>query len=84
MAVTTKTERIDIRLTKENKHILDQAAGINNTSISEYILSIVLKRAEIDIRENEKLVLSNKGAKQILEELANPSEPNDALIALLK
>lgn len=84
MSVVVKTERIDIRLTKEHKRILDQAANISNKSLSDYILSIVLKKAELDIKENEKLVLSNMAAKQILDELANPSEPNEALIKLFK
>lgn len=84
MAVITKTERIDIRLTKENKDILDKAADINKTSLSDYILSIVLSKAELDIRENEKIILSDRAKKQFLDELRNPSDPNEGLIALFK
>lgn len=84
MSVVTKTERIDIRLTKENKNILDQAANINNTTVSDYILSIVLKRAELDIKENEKIVLSSRASKQILDALSNPGEPNEELVKLFR
>ena len=77
-----KTERISIRLSIEDKRVIKEAALINKTSISDYILSVVIIKAQLDIKENEKLILSSKASKQILDELSNPSEPNEALINL--
>lgn len=82
MVMNKKTERISIRLSIQDKRVIKEAALINKTSIYDYILSVVLKKAQLDIKENENLILSSKASKQILDELSNPSEPNAALINL--
>ena len=45
---------------------------------------IILKQAVLDIKENEKIHLTGKSAKIMLDLLTNPPEPNDALKELLK
>lgn len=50
MAMKNKTERISIRLSIEDKRAIKEAALINKTSISDYILSVVLKKAQLDIK----------------------------------
>ena len=73
-----------IRISDEGKNILEQAAEINKTSLSNYIMLIILKQAVLDIKENEKIHLTGKSAKIMLDLLTNPPEPNDALKELLK
>ena len=84
MAAVAKTNRIDLRISSEDKSLLEQAADIKNVSLSNYILSIIMKQAELDVKANEKIVLSDEGAKFILEMFDNPPEPTPALKQLIK
>ena len=84
MAVTTKSDRLDIRLSNEDKILIEKAAIYNRQSISNYIVSVMRKQAQIDIEKNETLVLSNKDRDFILSLLNNPGEPTEELISLFK
>ncbi len=84
MAVVVKTNRIDIRLTDSDKALIEKAADINRQSISSYIISVVIKQAQLDLLENEKIVLSNEDRDFLLNLLENPGEPNLALKELFK
>ena len=84
MAAIAKTSRIDLRISDEDKSLLEQAADIKNVSLSNYILSIIMKQAELDVRANENLVLSDEGAKFVLDLLDNPPEPTPALKKLIE
>ena len=84
MAITQKTERIDLRISNEAKELLDAAAELNNISLSSYIISVCVKQARIDLKEHETLILSNADRDLILEALDAPIEPNEALKDLFK
>ena len=84
MAINIKSNRIDFRISEENKNILEEAAKINNLSLSSYILSVVMKQAKIDIENNEILKLNNKDKDLIMNLLNDSLEPNDNLIKLMK
>ena len=84
MAVTTKSDRIDIRLSNEDKALIEKAAIYNRQSISNYIVSVMRKQAQVDIEKNETLVLSNKDRDFILSLLNEPGEPNEELMNLFK
>lgn len=84
MAVITKNNRIDIRLNDSDKQLIEKAASFNRQSISSYIVSVVIKQAQIDIVENETILLSNEDRDFVLNLLDNPGEPNEALKSLFK
>ena len=84
MAVLTKNNRIDIRLSDEDKRLIEKAASCSRQSISSYIISVIIKQAELDLKEYETLVLSNQDRDFILNLLDNPGEPNEALKSLFK
>ena len=42
------------------------------------------KQAELDVKANEKIVLSDEGAKFILDMLDNPPEPTPVLKQLIE
>lgn len=84
MAVRAKKERIDIRISKEDKEFLNFAAEIKNLSVSDYLLKVGLKAAELDIKDHEVLKLQKEASMQILNALENPPKPNDELVALFK
>ncbi len=84
MAVTTRKERIDIRISLEDKKTIERAAQYNNLSLSSYIVSVVLKQAMVDLRDNEIIVLSNSERDNFIKALKEYDEPNQALKDLFK
>ena len=84
MAVTLKTNRIDLRVDDINKETLERAAQIKNLSLTSYITSVCLNQAKLDIQENETLFLSGKDRDLIYQLLENAPEPNEALKGLFK
>ena len=83
MAIATKTNRIDIRLTDSDKSLIEKAASLSKQSVSSYIISVVTAQAQIDIEKNDKVTLSRKDWNLIAKLLNNPGEPNEELKRLL-
>ena len=68
----------------EAKKTIEDAAKLSNISVSSYILSTVLKQARLDLEKNEIITLNNKERDALMNALANPPEPNEALKELFK
>lgn len=84
MESVVKTERIDIRLSKEEKAMLERAAATTNRSLSSYILSNIMRLAKEDLAKYGLDVFDNEEMATFIDLLANPPKPNDALIELFK
>ena len=84
MSVSVKTSRIDIRLTDDDKNIIERAAACNRQSMTSYIISVVIKQAQLDLIRNELIHLSKEDMEHLLKMLDNPPEPNDRLKELFK
>ena len=80
----TKTERIDIRLSGEEKVLLEKAAAATNRTLSSYILSNIIKLAKEDLAKFGIEVFDNEEMATFIDLLANPPKPNKALIELFK
>ncbi len=72
--VETKSSRIELRVTPEQKKLLEQAASLKGISLTAYTLSHLLEIAQQDINNYEKLILSNKDRDLFLSALENPPE----------
>ena len=84
MESITKTERIDIRLSNEEKVLLEKAAAATNRTLSSYILSNIIKLAKEDLAKFGIEVFDNEEMATFIDLLANPPKPNKALIELFK
>lgn len=84
MAVALKNERLDFRVSPDQKSILERAAEIKHVSLSSYVISSALRQAQIDLTENETLILSNRDRDSIMAALENPPKPNEALKGLFR
>jgi len=78
-----KEERFSIRTTAERKNLIATAAKISHVSITDFVLSNVLKAAERVIAESETIVLNNEERDRFLALLDNPPSPNEALKAAM-
>ena len=84
MSIKVKNSRIDLRVTESEKALLEQASDYQKMSLSNYIMSIILKQAELDVEANKQIMLNKKQWDFVMDLLDNPPEPTDALKDLLK
>ncbi|NJK58482.1 MAG: DUF1778 domain-containing protein [Pleurocapsa sp. SU_5_0] len=71
-SLTPKDSRIDLRVTKEQKALLEEAASIKGVSLSAYTLLNLLPLAQQDIENRERLRLSNRDRDLFVSALENP------------
>ena len=71
-AQPAKESRIDLRVTKEQKALLEKAALLRGVSLSAYTLSYLLPLAQQEIEKQEKLILSNRDRDLFLSAMDNP------------
>ncbi|BBD66671.1 hypothetical protein NIES4072_60550 [Nostoc commune NIES-4072] len=71
---SAKDCRIDLRVTQEQKELLELAASLKGISLSAYTLFHVLSVAKQDIDANERLVLSNRDRDLFMSVMENPPE----------
>ncbi len=69
-----KDSRIDLRVTQEQKELLEKAASLKGISLSAYTLQHLLPLAHQDIAAQEKIVLSDRDRDLFLSILENPPE----------
>ncbi|MDM1048472.1 MULTISPECIES: DUF1778 domain-containing protein [Sphingobacterium] len=83
--MATSVDRIDIRISKENKDLIKYAAEISGfKTVSEFIVSLAKKEAKRIIEEETKLLKSMEDKIHFVEALLNPPAPNKALKSALE
>ncbi|MGL6342246.1 MAG: DUF1778 domain-containing protein [Waterburya sp.] len=70
----SKDSRIDLRLTREQKALLEKAASLRGVSLSAYTLLHLLPQAQQDINNQERLSLTNRDRDLFLSALENPAK----------
>ncbi len=73
-APSAKDCRIDLRVTQEQKELLECAANLKGISLSAYTLFHLLPVAKQDIDTHERLVLSDRDRDLFLSVMENPPE----------
>lgn len=68
----TKDKRIDLRLTQEQKELLERAAALKGISVSAYTLVHVLPAAKQDLDSHERLILSDRDRDLFMSVMENP------------
>lgn len=81
---TLINDRIDIRISKENKELIKYAAQISGfKTVSEFIVFLAKDEAKRIIEEETKLLKSMEDRVLFVEILQNPPAPNKALRSAL-
>ena len=80
-AVAARTDRIELRATKEEKRLPAAAAAHERLGVTSFILRNVLPAARDIVARSERIRLSERDAARVLELLENPPEPTAALLA---
>ena len=79
-----RTERLDARVTPEEKETIETAATLRGTSASDFLRMVAKEAALTAIREHEILTLSRRSREVFVEALLNPPAPNEKAIAAAK
>ncbi|MEM9922198.1 MAG: DUF1778 domain-containing protein [Cyanobacteria bacterium P01_D01_bin.50] len=83
-AKKAKQSRVDLRVSQQQKELLERAASLRGLSLSSYLLSNGIEAAIKDIESHEKLVLSDNDRDLFLSLMENPPEPNQALKSAMR
>ena len=81
LAVPPKRERLEARITPEQKEMLERAAALEGTSLTDFVLHSAQQAAEHVIRDREHLLLDMQASAAFVDVLLNPPVPNPALRA---
>ena len=81
---TARSERINLRLSETAKQRIEQAASVEGTTVSSFILASALEHADKTIDRHESMVLAREDAMQFFHALGKPPKPSDRLRAALK
>jgi len=76
-----KRERLEARITPEQKALFQRAADLTGRSLTDFVVSSVQAAAEATIRTHQVLELTARDSEAFLAALANPREPNERLRA---
>jgi len=78
--MAAETERIEVRLSREHKAVIEQAAALRGQSISAFVVAEALERA----RQLQVTALSRRDWERFLEIMDREQEPTPALAAAAK
>ncbi len=81
---TTRTEKLDLRLTSRAKRALQAAAAAAHRSVSEFVLESALARADEALADRRNFGLNAPQWKAFLAALDAPARPLPHLGRLLK
>ena len=76
-----REDRIELRATKQEKQLLATAAAYERLDVTSFILRSVLPAARDVVNRVERIVLSPRDSRRVLELLENPPKPSPALLA---
>jgi uncharacterized protein (DUF1778 family) len=78
---TNKTARLEARATRQQKQMIERAANLRGTSVTDFVILAAQKEAVETIRDFETLNLSRESSRAFVDALLNPPAPNAALRA---
>lgn len=79
-----KKQRIDLRLTDEDKKMIEEAAAMTNQTVTQFLVNSASERAAEVIEQHRRLILSEESWNRVMDAIENPPAPNDKLKRAVK
>ena len=76
-------ERINLRLKRSAKHLIERAAGFEGKSVSHFILTSALECAQQTVQAHQIMALNAENSRVFFEALAEPVHFNPKLAAAI-
>jgi len=74
-----KAERLEARVTAEQKSLIERAAALQGRSLTDFVLTSVQDAAQRAIEKHNLLTLSMRDSEAFVDALLNPRPVNDRL-----
>lgn len=74
-----KQERIEARLSSEQKALIQQAADLEGRSLTDFVIQNAHLAALKVIQDNTFIKLASEDSKQLVQMLMHPAEPTEEL-----
>lgn len=81
-SATSKRERLEARITPEQKALFQRAAALTGRSVTDFVVTSALSAAEETIRAHQVVTLTAQDSIAFANAILNPPEPNENLQAL--
>ena len=72
---STKVERLEARVTREQKRMIERAAGLRGTTVTDFVVVSAQQAATETIKDFEALSLRDEAREVFVKALLNPSAP---------
>jgi uncharacterized protein (DUF1778 family) len=79
---TTRSRRIDVRVSDEQNAMIREAAALAGETVTAFLLSAAQERARVLLDERRHLVLSARAFERFAAALDAPAEPVPAMTEL--
>jgi uncharacterized protein (DUF1778 family) len=80
----SRRHRLEVRVTPEQDALIRQAADLEDTTVSAFVLDTVTARANRVVRQHRDVVLSNAAFDRFIAELDKPPTPITELVDLFE
>ena len=81
---SSRDDRIELRTSREEKRLLAAAAAYQRLDLTTFVLRTALPVAEEVVAHHERIRLSVRDSRRVLDLLENPPTPSSALRAAAK
>jgi uncharacterized protein (DUF1778 family) len=76
-----KAERLEARVTVAQKRLIERAAGLQGTTVTNFVVFSAQQAAVKMIKELESLSLTEEAREVFVNAILNPAGPNEAALA---
>jgi uncharacterized protein (DUF1778 family) len=73
-----KDERLEARVTPDQKRLIERAAELRGSTVTDFVVVSAQQAAADTIRDFETLVLRDQARDVFINAILNPPPPNDA------
>lgn len=80
----SRRQRLEVRVTPEQDALIREAADLEHTTVTAFVLETVTGRAKRVLKQHQDLVLSNKAFDRFITELDKPATAVPELVELFK
>ncbi len=75
-----KQQRLEVRVTRAQKRLIERAARLRGTSLTDFVVSSTQQAATATINAHESLTLRDEAREVFVNTLLNPPAPNAAAL----
>jgi len=78
----SRRHRLEVRVTPDQGALIRQAADLEDTTVTAFVLETVTSKARRVVKQHQDLVLSNEAFDRFMAELDKPAEAVPELVEL--